>query len=36
MAQLVDLARKNLADAHAAAEGHGKTVAGKLAEQAAA
>jgi FMN-dependent NADH-azoreductase len=31
MADLVDLARKNLADAHAAAEEHGKAVAEKLA-----
>jgi len=36
MADLVDLARKNLADAHAAAEEHGKAVAGKLSEQLAA
>lgn len=31
MAALVELARKNLADAHAAAENHGKTVAGRIA-----
>ncbi|GAA4165151.1 NAD(P)H-dependent oxidoreductase [Gryllotalpicola daejeonensis] len=31
MAELVDLARKNLADAHAAAERHGKAVASKIA-----
>lgn len=31
MAELVELARKNLADAHAAAESHGRAVAGKIA-----
>ncbi|AYG04363.1 FMN-dependent NADH-azoreductase [Gryllotalpicola protaetiae] len=31
MAALVDLARKNLADAHAAAEQHGTAIAGKIA-----
>ncbi|HEY0248527.1 MAG TPA: NAD(P)H-dependent oxidoreductase [Gryllotalpicola sp.] len=31
MADLVELAHKNLAEAHSAAESHGKTVAGKLA-----
>jgi FMN-dependent NADH-azoreductase len=31
MAELVDLARKNLADAHAAAGSHGKAVAAKIA-----
>ncbi|GAA4180507.1 FMN-dependent NADH-azoreductase [Gryllotalpicola koreensis] len=31
MAGLVDLARQKLADAHAAAESHGKAVAGKIA-----
>jgi FMN-dependent NADH-azoreductase len=36
MADLIDLARKNLADAHAAAEGHGKAIAGKLAGELAA
>jgi FMN-dependent NADH-azoreductase len=31
MAALIDLARQNLADAHAAAESHGKAIAGKIA-----
>ncbi|MCL2794653.1 MAG: NAD(P)H-dependent oxidoreductase [Microbacteriaceae bacterium] len=36
MADLVDLARKNLADAHTAAETHGRAIAEKLGEQLAA
>jgi FMN-dependent NADH-azoreductase len=36
MASLVEVARKNLADAHAAAETHGKSVAGKISGKLAA